>query len=487
VRQLLPIVPCLFLATPALAQAVDAAGAQRLADDLARYVSRAAFDKHIVAVSPEGDAYKISIDFKALAAAVSPMDPRAKIELTPFAILVKSSPAGTWDVTSDAWPAGSLEFEGPQGLQSTQWTIDGAKFNGVFDPALGGFLSGTASQNGMTFSSKEAQQSVQATIGAGTATMSGAPSAGGGMDLTLSETFADFVEDIQVLDPSGGGNMPMKMKASKLSIEASAKGYRTRALLDLVAFAVNAAEKNLKPAAEEVRQQLRPVLPIWDHLDAAYSFADFMVETPVGAFGAQALGVGMGLDGAIQNAAMNYKMSGAGLSAPLQLVPGWAHPLLPTDFEVNVGAVGLNLDSAAQKLVANLDITREPPVPQEVMDQIGAEFMANPPKVVISKSTVRNKDTEVMAEGEVTFPGGKPDANIAFEVVGYDKVVTAIEASVKDYPENAQILPVALAAKGFAKALPDGRLRWELMVKGDGSVSVNGVTLKGPDAVQPQQ
>jgi hypothetical protein len=483
VRQLLPIVPCLFLATPAFA---DAAGAQRLADDLARYVGHAAFEKHILSVSPEGDAYKITVDFKALTAAVSPMDPGAKIALTPLTLLVKASPDGTWDVNSDSWPAGSIEFDGPQGHQSTQWSLDRAKFNGVFDPALGGFRTGTASQNGMSLSSKEDKQEVHATIGAGTATMSGVPAAGGGMDFTLTEAFADFVEDLQVADPSSGASMPMKMKASKLSIEASARGYRTRALLDLVAYAVNAAEKNLKPPAEEVRQQLRPVLPIWDHLDAAYSFADFLVETPVGAFGASTMGVGMGLDGAIQNAAMNYKMSAAGLSAPMELVPTWAQPLLPTDFDINVGAVGLNLDSAAQKLVENLDITRDPPVPQEVMDQIGAEFMTNPPKVVISKSSVRNKDTEVVAEGEVTFPAGKPEAKIAFEVAGYDKIITAIEASAKDHPENAQILPVALAAKGFAKTLPDGKLRWELTVKGDGSVSVNGVTLKGPDAAQPQ-
>jgi len=44
--------------------------------------------------------------------------------------------------------------------------------------------------------------------------------------------------------------------------------------------------------------------------------------------------------------------------------------------------------------------------------------MANPPKVVISKSTVKNAGTEVTAEGEVTFPGGLLELSIHLSNVG---------------------------------------------------------------------
>jgi hypothetical protein len=36
--------------------------------------------------------------------------------------------------------------------------------------------------------------------------------------------------------------------------------------------------------------------------------------------------------------------------------------------------------------------------------------------------------------------------------------------------------------KGFAKADPDGAQRWDVAVASDGSVSVNGQQIKGPDA-----
>ena len=135
----------------------------------------------------------------------------------------------------------------------------------------------------------------------------------------------------------------------------------------------------------------------------------------------------------------------------------------------------------ARKLIDALDLNREPPVPEEVTAAIGAEFMAKPPKVVISRSTVKGGDTEVAAEGEVTFVGGMPEANVAFEVAGYDSVIETVKQAANDQPEFGQYLAFALAAKGFAKTLPEGRLRWEFLVKADGSVNVNGVQLKGPD------
>jgi len=487
VRKLLAIVPCLFLATPVIAQTVDVTGAQQLADDIARYVSKAAFDKHIVSVDVKNDAYRISVDFKALAALASPMDPGAKIDLSPLAVLVKPAAGGSWDVTADSIPAGSIEVDGPQGHQSIQWAVEGAKFNGLFDPALAYFRTLSGSQAGMTLSSKEAKQEVQASIGPGTFTATGTPSSGGGVDFTLSEAFTNFTEMVRAKDESTGMDFPMTLKASNLSVNAAAQGYRSRALLDLIAFGIaNADEAKIKANQAGLKDQLRAALPVWNHIDVSYSFGDFSAETPVGKFGAGSLAVEMGMDGAVQNGAIGYKMSATGLSAPVQLLPPWAGPLMPTEFDLNVSGVGFNLDGMAHKLIDNLDLNRDPPVPQEVSDQIAAEFIANPPKVVISKSTVKNADTEVSAEGEMTFPAGKPQANIAVEVAGYDKVVDAVKQSASSQPEMSQVLAVALAAKGFAKTQPDGRLRWELTVKPDGSVSVNGVTLKGPDQVQPQ-
>jgi hypothetical protein len=60
-------------------------------------------------------------------------------------------------------------------------------------------------------------------------------------------------------------------------------------------------------------------------------------------------------------------------------------------------------------------------------------------------------------------------------------MIEKVQAAAKNEPEITQYMAFALAAKGFAKTLPDGRLQWNLQRKADGSIAVNGVVLKGPD------
>ena len=101
-------------------------------------------------------------------------------------------------------PGGSFEFDGPQGHQSMNWSVADARFSGIYDPALATFRSMSGSQSGMTMASKDATQEVHASIGPGTFALTGGASAGGGVDFTLSEAFTNFVETVQVADPSSG-------------------------------------------------------------------------------------------------------------------------------------------------------------------------------------------------------------------------------------------------------------------------------------------
>ncbi|WP_181167096.1 hypothetical protein [Mesorhizobium sp. B2-8-3] len=87
-------------------------------------------------------------------------------------------------------------------------------------------------------------------------------------------------------------------------------------------------------------------------------------------------------------------------------------------------------------------------------------------------------------EGEVTFPGMKPQASVIVDIAGYDKIVQAVQEGAETDPQAAQAFPGLLAIKGFAKTLPDGRFEWVVDAKADGSVIVNGAMLKPADAVQ---
>ncbi|HWK69006.1 MAG TPA: hypothetical protein VNS34_29120 [Rhizobiaceae bacterium] len=481
-RCLLPVVFGLALVPPAFGQAVDADGAARLSQDLSRYIGTDAIANRLVTVAPEGDAYRIKLDINALVGLIPP-EAKAKVDVAPLSVLAKPLADGKWDVSGDGFPSGSFEADGPEGRHSMRWAIAEGKFSGIYDSALAAFLGLEGSQAGTTMSSKDPERQMQASAGRGAFNLTGAASTGGGVDVTFNQTAADFMQTVQITDESGGPSVPVTVTSDNLQMDGNAQGYRTRALLDLLAFGVAHPDKaKLAANQAEFKETLLAALPLWTRLDSTYRFNNLKVDTPLGAFLAQSMTGGFGMDGLVQDAKITYKLGMGGMTIPADAVPAWTSPLLPTDIDLNLSSVGFNLEAAARKIIDGLDLNRDPILPDSVANAIAADFKTNPPKVLISRSTARNADTELAVEGEVTFPEAKPEANITVEIAGFDKMVEKLHEASKSEPKVAQYVPMALVAKGFGKALPDGRTQWVVEAKADGSVSVNGVRLKGPDS-----
>ena len=484
-KRILPLAFAVALSAPAFAQTVDNQGAKELSDNLSRYFGKQAFDKGVLKVSVEGDAYKIALDVKALVNAF-PDQKLLKFEMAPYALMVKPRSDGSWDVSSNFSQGASFEFDGPQGRQSMDFEIKDGKLTSVYDPALAAFTNATSSLAGMTMTSREAKQQADVSTGPGTATVTATKSANGGVDFTATQKISNFVEAIKVDDPNSGLNFPLTLKTPELSVDANGKGVRTKPLLDLLAFAVaNEDEAKIKANQAELKSLMLAALPIWERIDGNYGFKDFEVDSPVGKFGAAQFSTAFGMDGVSQNGKLDYTIKASGLTIPHQTLPEWTVPLLPTDIDLNFGGANIDLDTMAKKAIEAFDLNKNPPLSDEFGKALVEDFKAKKPKVVLSHSTVKNGDIEVAMEGEMTFPGGeKPDASVTVDVAGYDKIVDALKEAAKSDEQMAQAFPFALAVKGFGKTLPDGRLEWVIDTKADGSVKVNGAMLKGPDAVQ---
>ncbi|AZO12599.1 MULTISPECIES: hypothetical protein [unclassified Mesorhizobium] len=483
-KRVLPLVFILAFSAPALAQAVDSQGAKQLSDNLARYFGKQAFEKGVLKVSVEGDAYKIAVDVKALVSALPEQKP-FKIDLAPYALMVKPRSDGSWDVTSDFSQTMSFEFNGPEGPQSMQVSVKDGKGTAVYDPNLAAFTSGTSSMAGMTMTSREAKQQADVTAGAGTATIAATKSANGGVDFKATQKVSSFVETIKIDDPGSGMNFPVTLKTPELSVDAIGKGVRTKPLLDLLAFAVaNEDEAKLKANQAELKSLMLAALPVWERIDGTYGFKNFEVESPVGKFGATQFSTVFGMDGVAQDGKIDYAIKATGLTIPQQMLPSWSVALLPTDVDLNFGGANIDLDSMAKKAIEAFDLNKNPPLSDQFGDALAADFLAKKPKFVLGHSTLKNGSIEIAMEGEMTFPGKKPDATMTVDVAGYDKIVDALKEGAKSDQEMAQAFPFALAVKGFGKTLPDGRLEWVINAKADGSVTVNGAMLKPADVVQ---
>jgi hypothetical protein len=478
-RHALPIVAILALCTPAAAQTVDAEGAKKLADTLSRYVGAPAFDKGIVKVAVDGDAYKIDIDLDVLAALV-PKQNLVRFDFSPYALRVKPRSDGTWDVTGGLGPDGSFEFEGPEGRQRIAWTIAKGEFTGIYAPELATFTSAKGSYSALTMTSSDPVQQTDVLTGAGTVEIKASKTETGGIEFESTQTFTDFVERVTITD--GGSSLPFAVKAPDVTLVATGSGLRSKALLDLLAFAVaNADEAKMKANQAELKTLLLAALPLWDEMNGGYEVNGITVETPFGNAGLGTLGVDMSFDGITEGGELSYDIEVEGLELPAGVVPAWSQPLLPSDFVLSFSATNINLDAAARTLIGALDLTKEPPVPEEVLDRLSAEFQANPPNLIIGRSTVSNGDTELAAEGEMSFAGGKPDMTVTVDVTGFDKAVAVVQAAAATDPDAQQAFPPLLAAKGFAKTLPDGRLQWKVEASPDGSVRINGAVVKPAD------
>jgi hypothetical protein len=491
-RRVFFAVPMLLLASTCLAQTVDERGAARLTDDLARYFSRPAFDKGVLNVFATRDSYRLTIDLHALLELLPKQD-NIQLDFPNYEMRLTPRDHGTWRVEGEPDFGGSFTVHDPSVRQDMTVSLSGLAFDGVYDPALAYFSSATTSQSRMTITSSDPKQHVEATTGTAIGVVSAVAAPSGGVDLAVRQTITDFVETVDVKNPKAGANLaggkiPVTFRSPNLVVEMTGKGVRSRSFLDLWAFIVaNPSDEMLKARQAEFKSLLRAALPVWQRIDGSYRFKDIAVETPMANFGASEIGISVGMDGVSSSGTVDYGISASKLNIPASIVPAWAAPLLPTDVDLHFGGADIALDGVAGKAIDALDLSRDPPIPAEAQNAIRAEFMAHLPKVVMQRSVVKNGDISVSMEGEMSWPTGrsdKPDAVMTIAVKGYDKITAVLQEAAKSEPEANQAFTGALMAKGFAKTLPDGSLEWKVGVKPDGSVSINGVTIKGPDAAQ---
>jgi hypothetical protein len=484
-RYVLPLF-CLLSAAPASAQTVDVSGAEALTANLARYIGTTAFDKGVVKVTVQDDAYRVEVDFNKLLS-LFPTQDTMKLEIEPYVLSVKPRPDATWDIAGDLWPNGKVELKAEEGTHVSQWQIADDSFSGVYDPALAGFLAATGKNGAISMTSTDPASSTEFTAASGNFQVQSTRNPTKGVDFTVLQTLSGMVQTMRIAAPEAGMDLPIVLRSPELSYSSSATGAQTQQMLDLLAFGVaNADEAKIKAAQPQLKTLLREALPLWEHITGAYGWRELSVGTPVGIFSAANAKIDVAMDGVRNDSTITYKFQIDDLTVPADVLPRWTLPLLPEDISLNLGSTELDLDEPVAAAIEAFDLNRDPPISEKDGEMIMAQFMANPPKLVINRSIVRNKDTEITAEGEVTFAGASPAMTATVEAAGFDKAMQTIQEATATAPEAQQAYMVAVAAKGFAKTLADGRLQWVIEMAPDGAVTVNGAMVKPADPPTPQ-
>lgn len=483
----------LMASTSAFAQTVDQPGAEALTATLKRYIGQTIFDKKVLGVTPDGDAYKLTLDVDAAMKAWPSKDETMTVSPMQYSLRLKPQAGGAWGVSFALDSAGSVESKSAGKPASGKWSTSGNRGEGVFDPAIGYFSSASGVYGPMELAIDEqsdgAKTSTAVRISSGTYTVTGKAGANGGTDLNTSAQMNDFVETIE----AKGGEVsvdPVAIRSPKVELASAGVAVRTAELLDLLAFGVaNSDKEKITAAQPELKAKLVAALPLWQSIRSGYSFHDIEVVAQQGTFGAAKAGVDFTMDGITASSAFSYGVTLSGPKYPAGLAPVWMTDILPTDLAVHVGGKNLNLDAPMRKFIAAMDVSKDPPVSEVVSAEIYEEFMAANPVFTVTDTSVSNRDTAFTIEAELTYPQWrsgdmtKVAGTMTVEASGFEKLEDKLKEAAAIDQQAAQAFPAVLAAKGFAKTLPDGKLQWVVDASPDGSVRINGTMIKGPDSI----
>lgn len=472
-RQFLPILSIVAFSAPAFAQTIDSQGAAQLTKSLSRYVSKAAFDRGILKINADGDAYRIDFDFRPLVAMVPSTVP-FKVDIAPYALKVRPLSGTTWQVYGPLMPNGSFELSEPSMRQRVEWSLTDGKMTGVYDTELAAFSSARASYAAIKVHTESVAGNGDTEYGAGSITMAATQSANGGVDFKSNQVASSYLQTQNIKVPGNEANFPISVKAGKSTMDAQASGLKAKAFLDMLAFGIAHPDLDkLKAGQSELRSLLTAALPFWDRQGGSYAMTDLSLNSPVGILRAAEIDTSFAMDGIEKSATLDYGTQVRGMEISSLFMPPWAKSLIPIDVDINAKGTNLDLEGPARKLIETFDLTKEPPVPASVTEEIAAAFKANPPKIVLSKSTFSNAETMIVAEGEMSFPSGNPVVRATFDATGYDKIVSAVGEAAKSNPSIEQLFGYARFVRNQANTYPGGHLKWTFEINADGSKRLN--------------
>jgi len=477
----------LLAATPALADPASPEGAQELSRTAAAYFGKAAVDQGIIVIAPQGESYLATIDLQT---AIDELKlPGGVMRLARWSLVLTPMADDAWKVAADGFPM--LDIVAEDGSGGFSLTVNGFRFDGVFEPRLFAFLNSTANAQSVDFKirapDRATGRSTDVAVHQGAiATETKAVDVGGGAaTIAIEQKIEGGHETVRATPkPNAGGPAVPPVEIvydfGPSSSEGSLEGLRALALRDLWLFLVARADQaDLEPAEfqSELKAKVLTALPIWDKLTATLGLRDLTMETTGIKVALKNLSETVAMSGLTARGSLEFGVKVGDLSVNSALLPAWAEPLTPTafDFDVKVSAAGL--DQIVRLAIDDFDIRSKPPLPPASGEKIKALLISGEPKLTISPGHLTTGSLDLSFEGELALTPPKPTGRFKVMADGLDKIIAIVGKAAESDARLQKALLGATFLKGLAVAGPDGKLLWDIELGADGAVSVNGMPM----------
>ncbi|MGG6898123.1 MULTISPECIES: hypothetical protein [Rhizobium] len=452
-------------------------GATDLRNVLTESLSRDLIRSDFVTVKPAGDQYEITYDLAKFFDKIN----SSVLSVTgfkPLSLFAQPVEKGRWHLKGD----NSLDIAVHSPTSDIAYSIGSSSFDGIFDPAIEMMRSMGIKSSGVKFSSvgsgaksgRKVDASIDSASFAHTVTDN---SETGKVDLQMQGSLQRLSEQFTL--PRG---LLVSFSADSVISNVTATSLPAQELRALIRFFVQHVKtKQLSESGSEKFEQLvHRALPIFGSLTKTVTLSNAAVATDKGKVGVKRVDYSFKMDGLTKASNVNLELRAEHFTPDADLIPAAYAPFLPETLDVQLGVPNINfsglIDTALDAVA-----TRETPMSGEVVKR--TMFPSGYGTLEFPKISATSGVYDIEASG--TLKGSTKahtDYSLQATILArdFDKTVSAIQEAAKAEPRLNRVSFSLLAAKGFAKTDPDGRLRWDVTMDESRTVTVNGQVMKKP-------
>ena len=429
-----------------------------------------------IKIVPAGDGYRVSIDTSAIAKGTQANG--IDFSFQPYDFDLTPLGGGKWKLHNEGPFSASVKMKDQFDISEK---AEALMMDGEFDEALGSFttLNATAKNlavtemivdpKGTTIKADLKYDNIETS-------MIGTAAAGGGVDLKIGYKIGhgDLIEDI-----SSKGETPLHLviATGAGSADGTMTGVKSLTMLQLFKFftAHNTKESVGKDQAS-FKTLLTDLMPGFRTMDAKGSLGKTTVETPLGTFGMDKVGITLMANGAVKDGKFSEGLTFEGLTMPPSLVPAWATLLVVKNTSITFALSGFDVESTAKAAIAAADFTKDPPISDAAGNALAEVLL---PKgiatVTLSNTEISNDSYKITVDGTVDAgPTARPTGKAHITAKGLDDIMKAIQAAPPEMGLQGGAA-VIVVAKGMGKAESDGSISWDVEATPDGKINVNGI------------
>jgi hypothetical protein len=446
-------------------------------DQFHRYFGGPGSKPDFIEVTPAADSYDVTVRWNRLIDRFH-LPSGISLDIADYGMRMTPLSDGTWQVDSAQTPSPMTVRFGERAL-SLRW--DGVRFDGIFDPSLHALAHFEESIDSIdtTVSDPPAVQTthVEGAVMTGSATSDG----NGAVNVVMSGTRRSFVTNDSAPLSEGQPPLTLTFGSDRAAFGLAIDSLRTSEMANLLAYIVDRSQDPTPTLDnEQIKGMLTELLPVCERVEEQSTMQQFYVDSPVGRFGIAELGGSFAVTGLVPGSEASFALKAEGASFPEGLVPDWAHGLIANEVDLGVDVSGFDLDAPARYLLSELDIGRTPMLDdvdlQHAVALIGGDHIT----FTLKPSTIVSPLLTLRVSGALALKPPKPEGTFTITAEGLDDAVAALSSAAND-PDAAKILGVLSLARSMAKPGADGASEFLIEMKADGSVSVNGTTVKPPD------